>query len=98
MIGDKALEQRRFPILVRPVEAETLVSWIDRYCLELSTSRKDLYEGVGLRPLGGKQSRDHSLRVSEDQAASICATTGIPKHEIQKLTLARYAGRVLFFR
>lgn len=83
---------------MRPVEGETLVSWLDRYCSELSTSRKDLYEGVGLRPLSGKQPRDHGLRVSEDQAASICAATGIPPHEIQKLTMARYTGGVLSFR
>jgi hypothetical protein len=91
------MEQRRFPILVRPVGGETLLSWLDRYCLELSTSRKDLYEGIGLRPLSSKQSRDHSLRVSKDQAAHISAATGIPYDAIQQLTLARYEGRVLFF-
>jgi hypothetical protein len=92
------MEQRRFPVRVRPVDGETLLSWLDRYCLQLSTSRKDLYEAVGLRPLGGKQSRDHGLRLSEDQIASIYAATGISRNEIQKLTLARYEGRVPVFR
>lgn len=66
--------------------------------MELSTSRRDLYEAVGLHPLGGKQQRDHSLRVSDEQAARICAATGIRERDIQQLTVARYAGRVLFLR
>jgi hypothetical protein len=89
---------RRFPILLSPATGESLVSWLDRYCSELSTSRKDLYEGVGLRPLGAKQSPDHTLRVSKDQANSISAATGYPSKDVPQLTLARYEGRALVFR
>lgn len=92
------MEQRRFPILLSPVQGETLASWLDRYCSELSTSRKDLYKGLGLRPLSPKCSPDHSVRVSEKQAASIFAATGIGSDEIEQLTLARYEGRALVFR
>lgn len=92
------MKPRRFPILVHPAEGESLASWLDRYCAELSSSRKDLYEAVGLRPLSPGQSLDHSLRVSEDQAESIFAATGVPSNGVQQLTLARYEGRALMFR
>lgn len=97
-MSTRSYQQRRFPILVRPAEGESLVSWLDRYCAELSTSRKDLYEGVGLRPLGPKQSPDHALRVSEEQADGIFGATGLPRGEVQRLTLARYERRALIFR
>lgn len=83
---------------MRPAEGESLVSWLDRYCSELATSRKDLYEGVGLRPLGPGQSPDHTLRVSKGQADSIYAATGYPTKDVPQLTLARYEGRALIFR
>lgn len=92
------MNQRRFPILVLPAIGESLVSWLDRYCSELSTSRKDLYEGVGLRPLSPKQSPDHTLRVSEVQAKNIHAATGYPSQNVSQLTLARFEGRALIFR
>lgn len=93
------MEQRTFPIRVRPVEGEALESWLDRYCSTLSTSRKDLYSCVGLRPSGthGPQSRGHSLRVSDVEAARIGLAAGIAAQEVQRLTLGKYEGRVLFF-
>lgn len=94
------MEQRAFPIRVQPVRGETLESWLDRYCAVMTTSRKDLYSSVGLRPLAntGQHSRDPSLRLTEPVAARIAIATGLAAQDVQMHTMAAYEGRALFFR
>lgn len=93
-----AMEQRTFPIRVWPIEGEALSGWLDRYCSALSTSRIDLYRSIGLRPLeGAGQSRDHSLRISDEIATRVGFATGIPACDVQQLTMASYERRALIF-
>lgn len=94
------MEQRTLPIRIRPVEGESLVSWLDRYCLALSTTRKELYASVGLRlpSAAGQETADYSLRISDVEAALLASATGVTTQDIHRLTLAKYEGKGVIYR
>lgn len=96
----KVVEQRTLPIRIRPVAGESLVSWLDRYCLALSTTRKELYASVGLRlpAAAGRETADYSLHISNTEAAALASATGVTTRDIHRLTLARYEGKGVIYR
>lgn len=94
------MEHRTLPIRVQPVVGESLGSWLDRYCLALSATRKELYASVGLSlpAAAGLESADYSIRISDVEAARLASATGVTAEDIHLLTLAKYEGSVVVFR
>lgn len=94
------MEQRTLPIRIRPLEGESLGSWLDRYCLALSTTRKELYASVGLSlpSAAGQESADYSLRISDPEASRLASATGVKTQDIHRLTLAKYERKGVIYR
>jgi hypothetical protein len=92
---------RTFPIRLPPLPGEALDSWLEALAHRMHTHLGDLLASAGTvcrRDRSGEQvggARDWTILLGPAEAAGIAAATGIPRSEVEGMTLARYDGTAL---
>ena len=92
---------RTSPIRLPPVAGEALDSWLEALAHRMHTCIGDLLAGAGMSCrkdrtlLQAKGALDRTILLGPDEAAGIAAVTGIPRSDVEAMTLARYDGTAL---
>jgi AraC-like DNA-binding protein len=92
---------RTFPIRLPPLAGEALDSWLEALAHRMHTCIGDLLAGAGVASrsdrtlLQAKGALDRTILLGPDEAAGIAAVTGIPRSDVEAMTLARYDGTAL---
>ena len=92
---------RTSPIRLPPVAGEALDSWLEALAHRMHTCIGDLLAGAGTvlpegsHPPAGEGRPGPDNLLGPDEAAGIAAVTGIPRSDVEAMTLARYDGTAL---
>jgi hypothetical protein len=89
---------RTFPIRLPPLAGEALDSWLEALAHRMHTCMGDLLADAGMSYrrdrtlLQAKGALDRTILLEPDEVAGIVAVTGIPRPNVEAMTLARYDG------
>lgn len=86
------VERRRLPLQVKPLEGESIDSWLEATALAMDLTMGALAAAGGL-PTTVRPSWRSWL--SPNQALALAAATGLPTSSLKSMTLSRYDGLAL---
>jgi hypothetical protein len=86
------VERRRLPLQVKPLEGESIDSWLEATALAMDLTMGALAAAGGL-PTTVRPSWRSWL--SSNQALALAAATGLPTSSLKSMTLSRYDGLAL---
>lgn len=86
------VERRRLPLQVKPLEGESIESWLEATALAVGLTMGALAAVVGLPAIARPSWRNW---LSPTQTLALAAATGLPRSSLEAMTLSRYDGRAL---